>query len=448
MARRLVAAFVVAALLAVGLFGALVWATTRSEVSDLVIARNQETARNVAAALADGYAEAGGWSGADLRPARALAAAAGATLLVRDRSGETGPGSGARRGAGLGGMMGPMHGVADGALGAASVHPVTVRGRDVGTATLRFPVAAPAAESALRRTLGRTVLWGGALAAALAVAIGLVVSRRIARPLRRLTATAHAVEGGDRSARVGGTAGPAELGELGRAFDRMADSLEREDDLRRAFAADVAHELRTPVAIAQAELEALCDGVVAPTPERLRSLHDEMLRLGRIVEDVETLAAAESAQFRLSREHVDLAEVAAAAVSALRTQADVADVALATDLRPAVVNGDRARLEQVTRNLVGNALKFTPAGGRVEVLVAAANGDARLVVADTGPGVAVDDRARLFDRFWRGRGAGGTSGSGVGLAVVAELVRAHGGAVAVDDAPSGGARFTVSLPRA
>ena len=127
--------------------------------------------------------------------------------------------------------------------------------------------------------------------------------------MRGLTRAARSVAAGDCAARAGG-AGEAELGELARAFDRMAETIEREDALRRAFASDVAHELRTPLAIAQGELEELVDGIQEPTPERLRSLHEEMLRLARIVEDSETLAAAEAAQFRLEREAVDLADVA------------------------------------------------------------------------------------------------------------------------------------------
>ncbi len=449
MARRLVAAFVLAALAAVGLLGGLTWATTRSQVADLVSARNSATGREVAAALADAYSAGGGsWTAADLRPARTLAAAAGATLVVRDAAGAAVAGSGgAGPGAGLGAGSGLHRGTA-GSLGPPRTVPVVAAGDRVGSAELRFPLGADAAERAVRRTLGRTVLWGGAAAAALAVGIGLLVARRISRPLRRLTAAARRLQGGDRAARVGAVSEPAELGELSTAFDRMAETIEREDELRRAFASDVAHELRTPVAIAQGELEALVDGLAAPTPERLGSLHEEMIRLGRIVEDVETLAAAEAARFRLERRRVDLADVARDAVDALRAQAVSAGVELSARTDAVYVEGDRNRLDQVLRNLLSNALKFTPRGGRIDVSVTASGGHAHLVVEDTGPGIPEDERAHLFERFWRGRAAAEASGSGVGLAVVAELVRAHGGAVDVGSAAAGGARFTVRLPLA
>ena len=321
-----------------------------------------------------------------------------------------------------------------------------VDGRQVGTAVLRFPLGASAAEEQIRSARGSAVLWGGLLAAGLAAVAGLLVARRIARPLHRLTDAAGALAAGDRSARAGSNE-PAELGKLASAFDRMAATIETEDKLRRAFAADVAHELRTPLTIVQGELETLVDGIEPPTPERLASLHEETLRLARIVADVETLAAAEAAQFRLEHEPLDLADVAQEAIAALRGAADTGGIRLLAHLQSAAVVGDRARLGQIARNLIGNAVKFTPAAGQIDVTVKRQGGDALLIVEDTGPGFSDDEAPYLFERFWRGRSAEGADGSGVGLAVVAELARAHGGSVQATSRPEGGARFTVSLPR-
>jgi two-component system sensor histidine kinase BaeS len=441
MSSRLSAAFVAVAVLAVAVLGGLIWATTQSEVARLTEARQAATSRDVAATLTDAYAAAGSWQGADQRPARALAASAGATLVVLDGGGDVvvfGPGM-------SGGAM--MHKAAGGSLGAAREMPVLAEGTRVGTAVLRFPVQRSAAEQQVRNALGSTILWGGLLAAAMAAAMGLLVARRIVRPLRRLTLAAGTLAAGDRSARAGGNE-PAELGELGCAFDRMAETIEREDALRRAFAADVAHELRTPLAIAQGELEALVDGIEEPTPERLASLQEETLRLARIVADVETLAAAEAAQFRLEREQLDLAEVAQDAIAGLRSKAESSGLRLVTHLEPVAVDGDRARLAQIARNLISNALKYTPAGGQIDVWVKPAADGALLIVEDTGPGFTGDEAPHLFERFWRGRSAGSADGSGVGLAVVAELVRAHHGSVQAASRPEGGARFTVALPRA
>lgn len=446
MVKRAVVAFAIVALLAVGVLGGLTWIQTQSEVSSLVKSRQAAAAHDITLALADAYAAAGSWQSADLRAARVLAISDGATLLVRDAAGATvtgafGPGTG------MGGFGAMMHSGVGGTLGDPQQVPVMSGGHHVGTAVLRFALATPAAEQQVRSALGHTVIWGGALAVAIASLIGLFVARRIVRPLRRLTTAARALAAGDRSARGGGDE-PAELGDLGRAFDGMAETIEREDELRRAFAADVAHELRTPLAIAQGELEALVDGIAEPTPDRMQSLHEEMLRLGRIVADVETLAAAEAAKFRLELQTIDLAEVASEAVGALRGQADAGGLQLTTRLEPAPVEADRARLGQIARNLLGNALKFTPPGGTVLVSVDVANGDARLIVEDTGPGIADEDIPHLFERFWRGRSTRDADGSGVGLAVVSELVHAHGGRVEASARPGGGARFVVSLPHA
>jgi two-component system sensor histidine kinase BaeS len=456
MGRRLAVAFALVALLAVGVLGAVTWIETRSQVSDLVRSRNTTTGREVAGALGDAYQAAGSWQQADPHSAMMLAATSGASLTVLDLSGQTVSGGVGPNGLGRGrfgrggrgqGMMG--RGVAaSGPLGSPQQFAVTASGERVGTAVLRFPQATPAPEQQVRSALGRTVLWGGALAAALAAAIGLLVAGRITRPLRRLTRAARLVAAGDRGARAGGGGEPAELGELGVAFDRMAATIEREDALRRAFAADVAHELRTPLAIAQGELEELVDGIAQPTVERLSSLHEEMLRLGRIVQDVETLAAAQAAQFRLERHRIDLAAIANDTVARRPPQAAAAGLRLTTQLAPTAIDVDRPRMEQVAHNLLANALKFTPAGGTVTVSVGSVNGDARLIVEDTGPGLSEVELAHIFERFWRGPSARDAAGSGVGLAVVAELVRAHGGHIEAANRPSGGARFTVTLPHA
>jgi len=228
----------------------------------------------------------------------------------------------------------------------------------------------------------------------------------------------------------------------------MADTLDYEDKIRRDLVASVAHELRTPVAVLQAGHEALLDGVTDPNPEELGSLRDEVLRLARMVDDLQTMAAADAAVLRLTRERTDLGAIAGAAADSLARRFEAAEVDLDRQLDAAPVLADERWMHQVATNLLGNALKFTPAGGTVTIRTTRRGEDAVLEVADTGIGIPADELPRIFDRFWRGQAAAQTSGSGIGLAIAAELTVAHGGALTADSQPGRGTTLTLTLPLA
>jgi two-component system sensor histidine kinase BaeS len=327
---------------------------------------------------------------------------------------------------------------------------VAVGGRRVGSVVVAFTTGGlPGADRRLRNTLLETVAAGAGVAALLALGAAVLVSRRITRPVAALTETVRAVEGGDRTARVGDIAAPGELRALASAFDRMADRLALEDSLRRMQVADVAHELRTPLTVLQGTLEAMADGVVPADAGQLASVHDEVLRLIRIVEDLETLAAADAAAFVLEPASVDLAAVAGGAAATLRPRFEAAGLALETRLSPAVVDGDADRLHQVVANLLTNALKFTPAGGRVQVETRPGGGGgpgAVLSVVDSGVGIPPDELPHVFERFWRGSQAATVAGNGIGLTVVQRLVEAHRGTVGIESHPGAGTKVTISLP--
>ncbi len=442
---RMALAFAGVALAAIAVLSALVLTTANREVSDLVRTEQQQRGLEIAAAAGAAYQDAGGWETADVRAAFVLAATAGAELTLSDPAGVLvapfPPGMGE-----IMSRMRELEGPA-GTLGAPTLIPVEVGGEAVGTVTLRFPSSGlPTPEQGLSDALTRTVGVGAALAAFIALAAAIFVSRRITRPVVTLTAAARRLERGDQTARAGLGDAPGELRELGAAFDRMADTLARNDELRRNLVADVAHEIRTPLTILRGSCEELVDGLVEPTPTRMASLHDELLRLGRIVDDLETLAAAEATARPLDCHPVDLAVVAAEASELLRRRFDAAGISLTTRLAPAVVAGDDARLHQIVANLLTNASKFTPTGGAVTVTVDTDGQLARLEVADTGPGISDDELPHVFERLWRGAASDGSAGSGVGLAIVAELVRAHNGQVHATSELGSGATFTVLLP--
>lgn len=234
---------------------------------------------------------------------------------------------------------------------------VVLDGGTVGSVSIRFPTnALPPAERQLRDALTRTTLYGVLAAVVIALVVGFFVADGITRPIRRLILAVQQLGRGDRSARANLQRAPGELGELAAAVDAMAATLEREDELRRALTADVAHELRTPVTILTAQCEAMIDGVTPASPDQLSSLHDEALRLGRVIDDLETLASAEAAGLRLEPSRVDLAAVVEDAVALVRPQFETAEIELEARVEPAFVDGDEHRLMQVVRNLLMNAL--------------------------------------------------------------------------------------------
>ena len=232
------------------------------------------------------------------------------------------------------------------------------------------------------------------------------------RPLGRLATAARAMARGDRSARSGVRA-PGELGDLGRAFDTMVAEVSRAEQARRNLTADVAHELRTPLATLRAGLEELRDGFADPDPARLTSLHDQTLRLGRVVEDLSELAAAESAAPSLRLADVDLAALARAELASHAPRLEAVGLAARVELAEGVVvRADADRLHQALGNLLDNAERYLRAGDSVTVRVFTTGGEAVVQVADSGPGIPNDELPHVFDRLWRGRRPSGCRGLG------------------------------------
>jgi signal transduction histidine kinase len=291
--------------------------------------------------------------------------------------------------------------------------------------------------------LGVLVVGGGATALAY---------RRISRPVGDLLAAAEQVAAGDYGVHVAPD-GPRELRLLAATFNDMAARLAGTDEQRRRFLADVTHELRTPLAVLQSGIEAQLDGIHPSDERHLASLLEEAQRLGRLVDDLHTLALAEAGRIALHREPVRLAAVvedAVAAHAALGERAGVT-VALAAPAPGADVEVaiDPTRIRQVLDNLLSNAVRHTPAGGEVGVALDRAPaggplaGGPRVTVTDAGPGFAADAVDHVFDRFTR---SADSRGSGLGLSIARDLVEAHGGTIHAANAPAGGATVSFTLP--
>lgn len=436
LSMRLALAFVAVALAAVAALAVVIVLTTRSETSRLSAGDRARTAQEAARVLADAYRRAGTWASADLTGARLVASAADAGLVVRDASGIAVQGAGGRFG------RGPGHGAAP----TVTARPITVAGQRVGTAELHFRQSLSAGQSLLRSRLFDAVLLGCGIAVAIALLGAGLVSRAITGPLRRLASATRRLASGDVAARSEAASAPGELGELARTFDAMAGALDRERESRRRQVSELAHEVRTPIAVLQGNLEELVDGMAQATPQRLASLHEEVVRLGALVQDLDALAHADQPLTGLERSPVALDELARAQLDALSPRLQAKGLVVRQQLSPVTVPGDPARLGQVLANLLSNAVKFTPEGGQITVAVDTVDGHGRLSVSDSGPGVPDDERERVFERFWRGSAGRGVSGRGIGLAVAADITRAHGGRVVVEGSDEGGARFVVTLP--
>jgi len=297
-------------------------------------------------------------------------------------------------------------------------------------------------------------LWGSLGGTVAATVLAAMIAWFLARPLSEVSRAARQVAGGDLSARANLSprqrSGPLsrQNGEAIRLIDDfniMAASLERLESERQATTATIAHELRTPLAVLQARLAALRDGVFTLDLNEISLLAQQTDLLSRLVEDLRHLSLADAGRLNLSIGQLDLAALAQETVRGFEPRASARGVRLVVQTQPASLNGDAVRLRQVITNLLDNALKFTPQTGCITVTVRAQGTTVQLTVHDTGTGIAPELRVRVFERFYSL--GNGTSGSGLGLAIVKSLVELHGGRVEVTNAAEGGAMFQVSLPR-
>jgi signal transduction histidine kinase len=354
--------------------------------------------------------------------------------------------------------------------------PVVVAGQTVGLVLVEAPSGVNPAERTFLFGVYLSVATGSVLAGIVALAVGLVITRRVTRPLRSLKDAAGRLASGARHEPLA-IPPEAELAELAVAFNTMAAELERQQQLRRQLVADIAHELRTPLSVLRVQIESLEDGIEQPTPAMLTSLGSEVNLLARLVDDLRLLSLADAGQLSLSISDVDAADAAerAATTAAARARQQGVELRAEPPAAPIAVAADPQRLAQVLGNLIENALRYTPSGGQVTLRVYAdhrppttdhrpppsgADNPSSVVsrpssvvvfeVADTGPGIPPDELPQIFERFYRTDKARAreTGGSGLGLAIVQRLVEMQGGRIWASSALGHGATFHVALPAA
>lgn len=277
------------------------------------------------------------------------------------------------------------------------------------------------------------------------VAFGRAI-RRTARPIGGVMDAAGKVTEGDLSARAD-VQGPADVRDLARSFNRMAERLEANEEQRRNLLADVAHELRTPLSVIRAHVEGIADGIYEPNADHLALIAGETSVMGRLLDDLQLLSNAEAGALRLHRERVEPRELLSSAEATFRAQAGEAGVTLVVDTEEdlPVVDVDPIRIGEVVANLVSNALRHTPTGGTITIAAAREGDDVAFSVADNGEGIPADELAHVFVRFAR---SAESRGSGLGLAIAKSLVQAHGGTISAESEPGEGTTIRFVLPQA
>jgi signal transduction histidine kinase len=447
---RLSLAFLIVAWLAVGVIALVVRTTTAENFRVYLNRRAASSDSGTILALEDYYAEHGTWDGAE-------------SLLPGPKGG--GYGRGAQQGQRRGGAQ-VMLADADGVVVASTddtrigtqlpdktldnATELVVDGQRVGWLAQETPgsQALGEAEKQFLSDATSSLAITAAGAALLAVVIGGLLAWQLTRPIRVLTHAVHDLAGGELGRQVQ-VDGPAEMTELAQAFNRMSHDLAEGEGLRRRMAADIAHELRTPVSVLRGHLEAMLDGVFPLDTERLAVAYDRTLHLSRLVDDLRLLTRAEAGQLPLHNVSILPGDLVNQTVESFLPLAIDVGITLESEITPQLLplHVDVDRIHQVLGNLLTNALRHTPSGGRIVVHVTRANDAVRFAVSNTGEGLDPEQAEQVFTPFWRAGDAyeRDKNGSGLGLAIARQLVTLHGGRIWVESAP-GLTSFIFELP--
>ena len=328
--------------------------------------------------------------------------------------------------------------------------PITEDGKIIGILLpMRAPFEGKPREVEFIESTNRTLLNGALMAAVIALLLGIFLSRTLTRPIRELTRATHAVSQGDLSQQVPIRSND-ELGELAKAFNKMSAELSRSVNSRKQMTADIAHELRTPLSLILGHAEAVHDGVLPPTLENFEIIREEATRLEHLVDDLRILSLADAGELTINLQTIEPQRLLQEVASLYQYQTQKKNVSLDIDIASPLSNieVDPGRMTQVLTNILDNATRHTPEGGRI-VLAAKQNVDqVELSVQDSGPGLKAEDIERIFERFYRTDSSRQREdgGSGLGLAIARSIVQAHGGQLSAESEAGQGLRIVIRLP--
>ncbi len=332
-----------------------------------------------------------------------------------------------------------------------SNYPITANNVQVGSVEIGIygPYYLSDNELTFLNTLNKMLLGVALFSMLLALVIGAFMAKRIATPISRVIATAQQISQGYFKDRIVEESNTTEIGQLTSTINNLAETLETQENLRKRLTADVAHELRTPLATLQSHMEAMIDGIWQPDNERLTGCHEEIMRISRMVGDLEQLARHERDNLQLHKTSFDLTQLTQQILQ--NFEPDFRQKGIGTSFRgdQTELKADRDKVSQVIINLVANALKYTSSGGLVEICVLVNAQQVELTVQDNGSGIAEEDLPYIFERFYRADKSRNrlTGGSGIGLAIVKAIIEAHQGDIRVESKLGQGTEFIVSFPR-
>jgi len=298
-------------------------------------------------------------------------------------------------------------------------------------------------------TLNKLLLLATAIAGILSFVHGTYMAKRLSGPISRVIKTAEQISEGNYDDRIKEISNTHEIIELTGAINTLAENLGKQETLRKRLTADVAHELRTPIANLQSHLEAMIDGIWKPDAERLKSCHEEAIRLSKIVSDLETLARYDGENITLNKERFDISELIKKTTLSFEKEFGNKNIALITEMQEQYLEADKDKIAQVMVNILSNALKYTNECGSIEVAITGDADEVQITIKDTGIGISQRDIPYIFERFYRAdkSRSRATGGSGIGLAIAKSLVVAHGGTISVSSDYGSGSEFIVVLPK-
>lgn len=297
-------------------------------------------------------------------------------------------------------------------------------------------------------TLNIVFVGVGLFSFVFAILIGIIMAKRLSKPISKVIGTAHMISKGDYGVRSDSKSNIVEIDSLTSTVNSLADNLEKQEKLRKQLTTDMAHELRTPLATLQSHMEAMLDGVWEADTERLRSCHEEIIRLNKMVGDLERLARYEGGNLILEKIDFDLLELVKRIITNFEGEFKNKNIGLELQGKELWINGDRDKISQIIINLISNALKYTNPGGQVLVAIKKTTKNTEIIVNDNGIGIPQEDLPYVFERFYRGDKSRNreTGGAGIGLTIAESIARAHGGSISVTSVLGEGTTFKLTLP--